>query len=110
MGGPATYPGVNDMGDTCADMQSIHNGLGIPGDVFDKFVMDLGGVLIADGVADADIATIAGAVTGTKTRSSPPHPSPSRRVTPARDSSHAASAISVRRWPGRAAPPRPLWP
>src|SRR4029077_9942564 len=27
-GGPATYPGVNDMGDTCADMQSIHNGLG----------------------------------------------------------------------------------
>ena len=62
MGGPATYPGVNDMGDTCADMQSIHNGLGIPADVFDKFVMDLGGVLIADGVSQEDVGTIAAAV------------------------------------------------
>jgi len=63
-GGPATYPGVNDEGDTCVDMASIHAGLGIPGPIFDKFVMDFGGVLKADGVADADIATIAGAVTG----------------------------------------------
>ena len=63
-GGPATYPGVNDEGDTCVDMVAIHAGLGIPGSVFDKFVMDFGGVLKADGVADADIATIAGAVTG----------------------------------------------
>ena len=63
-GGPATYPGVNDEGDTCVDMVAIHAGLGIPGAVFDKFVMDFGGVLKADGVADADIATIAGAVTG----------------------------------------------
>ncbi len=62
MGGPATYPGVNDMGETCADMQSIHDGLGIPGDVFDKFVMDLGGVLIADGVSQEDVGTIAAAV------------------------------------------------
>lgn len=62
MGGPATYPGVNDMGDTCADMQSIHNGLGIPAEVFDKFVMDLGGVLIADGVSQEDVGTIAAAV------------------------------------------------
>jgi hypothetical protein len=62
MGGPATYPGVNDMGEMCADMQSIHNGLGIPGDVFDKFVMDLGGVLIADGVSQEDVGTIAAAV------------------------------------------------
>ncbi len=63
-GGPATYPGVNDEGGTCVDMAAIHAGLGIPGPVFDKFVMDFGGVLKADGVADADIATIAGAVTG----------------------------------------------
>jgi hypothetical protein len=63
-GGPATYPGVNDEGDTCVDMTAIHAGLGIPGPVFDKFVMDFGGVLKADGVADADIATIATAVTG----------------------------------------------
>ncbi len=48
-------------------MTAIHAGLGIPGPVFDKFVMDFGGVLKADGVADADIATIAGAVTGIKT-------------------------------------------
>ncbi len=67
-GGPATYPGVNDEGDTCVDMATIHAGLGIPGAVFDKFVMDFGGVLKADGVADADIATIAGAVTGLKTQ------------------------------------------
>jgi hypothetical protein len=68
MGGPGSYPGVNDQGDTCADMTSIHAGLGIPGPVFDKFVMDFGGVLKADGVADADIATIAGAVTGLKSQ------------------------------------------
>lgn len=67
-GGPATYPGVNDQGDTCVDMATIHAGLGIPPAVFDKFVMDFGGVLKADGVADADIATIATAVTGTKSQ------------------------------------------
>ena len=66
MGGPGSYPGVNDQGDTCADMASSHAGLGIPGAVFDKFVMDLGGVLKADGVADADITIIAGAVSGLK--------------------------------------------
>ncbi len=73
-GGPATYPGVNDEGDTCVDMATIHSGLGIPGPVFDKFVMDFGGVLKADGVADADIATIAGAVTGIKTQVVSPTP------------------------------------
>jgi hypothetical protein len=67
-GGPATYPGVNDEGDTCVSMTAIHAGLGIPGNVFDKFVMDFGGVLKADGVADADISTIATAVTGLKTQ------------------------------------------
>ncbi len=73
-GGPATYPGVSDQGDTCVDMATIHSGLGIPGPVFDKFVMDFGGVLKADGVADADIATIAGAVTGIKTQVVSPAP------------------------------------
>src|SRR5262249_22967577 len=28
-GGPATYPGVNDEGDTCVSMAAIHAGLGI---------------------------------------------------------------------------------
>jgi truncated hemoglobin YjbI len=67
MGGPATYPGTNDSGETCVDMKTIHTGLQIPGTVFDKFVMDLGGVLKTDGVSDDDIAIIAGAVAGTKT-------------------------------------------
>ena len=63
-GGPATYPGVNDEGDTCVSMTAIHAGLGIPADKFDRFVTDFGGVLKADGVADADITTIADAVMG----------------------------------------------
>lgn len=73
-GGPATYPGTNDQGDTCADMTSIHAGLGIPAAAFDKFVMDFGGVLAADGVAAADIATIAAAVTGMKSQIVSPTP------------------------------------
>jgi hypothetical protein len=62
MGGPGTYPGVNDNGDTCASMTVIHTGLGIPSDVFDRFVVDLAAVLKADGVSDPDIATIAAGV------------------------------------------------
>jgi hypothetical protein len=62
MGGPGTYPGVNDEGDTCASMTAIHAGLGIPSAVFDKFVVDLGAVLAADGVTPEDVTTIAGAV------------------------------------------------
>jgi hypothetical protein len=68
MGGPGTYPGTNDEGDTCDSMTAIHTGLDIPGDVFDKFVVDLGGVLTADGVASADVTTIAGAVTPLKSQ------------------------------------------
>ena len=67
MGGPATYPGVNDLGQTCVDMKTIHTGLGIPGAAFDRFIMDLGGVLKTDGVSDADITTLAGALQGTMT-------------------------------------------
>jgi hypothetical protein len=63
-GGPATYPGVNDEGDTCVSMTAIHTGLEIPVDKFDRFVTDFGAVLKADGVADADITTIATAVMG----------------------------------------------
>lgn len=74
MGGPATYPGVNDKGDTCVSMKTIHTGLQIPGTVFDKFVMDLGAVLKTDGVSDADVATIAGAVGGLKTDIESPTP------------------------------------
>jgi truncated hemoglobin YjbI len=66
MGGPATYPGVNDRGDSCVDMRTIHAGLGIPGHAFDKFMVDLAGVLAADGVSQADIATMAAALSGIK--------------------------------------------
>jgi hypothetical protein len=62
MGGPATYPGKNDQGDICADMQAIHTGLGIPGDVFDKFIADVGAVLVADGVNVIDASRIAAAL------------------------------------------------
>jgi hypothetical protein len=65
-GGPASYPGVNDEGDTCVSMTAIHTGLEIPADKFDRFVTDFGAVLKADGVADADITTIATAVIGLK--------------------------------------------
>ena len=68
MGGPGVYPGVNDEGDTCESMTDVHAGLGIPGAVFDKFVVDLGAVLAADGVAPADVTTIATAVAPLKTQ------------------------------------------
>jgi hypothetical protein len=68
LGGPASYPGVNDEGDTCDDMTTAHADLGIPGPVFDKFVADLGAVLTADGVSAADVTTIAGQVSGLKTQ------------------------------------------
>jgi truncated hemoglobin YjbI len=64
-GGPATYPGISHFrsappeGYQCEDMRAAHNGLNIPGNVFDKFVADLTGVMKADGVSDADIATLA---------------------------------------------------
>jgi hypothetical protein len=68
MGGPGTYPGKNSEGDMCDDMATIHNGLQIPGFVFDRFVVDLGAVLTADGVSATDVSTIASAVTGLKSQ------------------------------------------
>jgi len=52
----------------CASMSAIHAGLGIPGNIFDKFVVDLGAVLTADGVAPADVTTIASAVAPLKSQ------------------------------------------
>jgi truncated hemoglobin YjbI len=68
LGGPATYPGRNDRGDMCVDMIAAHSRLGITGPVFDRFITDLAGVLKADGVSDADIATVAPVLTGLKTQ------------------------------------------
>jgi hypothetical protein len=50
----------------CVDMTAAHRNLGITGPVFDRFITDLAGVLKADGVTDADIATIAPVLTGLK--------------------------------------------
>jgi len=68
LGGPATYPGRNDRGEMCADMTTAHRNLGITGPVFDRFITDLAGVLKADGVSDADIATVAPVLTGLKSQ------------------------------------------
>jgi hypothetical protein len=65
LGGPATYPGPSHFrnappeGYPCQNMVSIHAGLGIPNDVFDGFIVDLGKVLKTNGVTDADVNTIA---------------------------------------------------
>lgn len=67
-GGPATYPGRNDRGDTCVDMTAAHRNLGITGPVFDRFVTDLAAALKADGVSDADIAAVAPVLTGLKSQ------------------------------------------
>lgn len=67
-GGPATYPGRNDQGDQCQDMVTSHAGLAITGPVFDRFITDLTGVLAADGVSQADIATIAPTLVGLKSQ------------------------------------------
>jgi len=66
LGGPAKYPGKLSDGFECRDMRAAHAGLGITSEAFDEFVMDLGAVLKSDGVADDDIATVAGALTGMK--------------------------------------------
>jgi len=67
-GGPATYPGVDDMGDTCRDMTAAHANVGVTGPVFDRFITDLTGVLTADGVSQADIATVAPVLVGLKSQ------------------------------------------
>jgi truncated hemoglobin YjbI len=66
-GGPATYPGRNDQGDMCSTMTGAHADLAITGPVFDRFVADLASALKADGVSDADVATLAPILTGLKT-------------------------------------------
>lgn len=66
MGGPGAYPGMNDKGQLCVSMAAIHAGLGIPEAVFDKFVVDVGEALSADGLSVDDVSTVATAVAGTK--------------------------------------------
>jgi hypothetical protein len=74
LGGPATYPGMNDMGDMCQDMQTVHADIGVPGFAFDKFIVDVASVLKADGVSDTDIQTVAPAFVGLRPQIVSPNP------------------------------------
>lgn len=68
-GGPESevkYPTTVAGGFTCRSMAEAHAGLGIPPGTFDEFVMIAGAKLKELGVADADITTIAGVLSGTK--------------------------------------------
>ncbi len=66
-GGTETYPTTLADGYVCRSMPAAHAALHIGGDTFDHFVSIAGGVLMDAKVAEADIATIAGVLTSTKT-------------------------------------------
>lgn len=59
-GGPQTYPDPPGTPRGCRDMASSHAGLGISQRDFDDLVGHLVAALMAAGVSEADIATIAG--------------------------------------------------
>jgi hypothetical protein len=66
-GGPEQYPTTLDSGFTCRSMPAAHAALHIGGTTFDNFVSIAGTVLKDAKVSDADIATIADVLNGTKT-------------------------------------------
>lgn len=72
LGGPYAYPetshfrGAPAEGYTCVDMRTIHTGLNISNEAFDRFTVILADVLKKNGVEDADITTIGSAVNGLK--------------------------------------------
>ena len=74
LGGGATYPGPSTYrnappgGYQCESMTAIHADLGIPSEVFDQFVTDLGAVLKKNGFQDADITTVATELNGLKSQ------------------------------------------
>lgn len=64
-GGPEKYPTTTSSGFACRGMVEAHATLGINSGTFDKFVMIAGGVL-KGAISDADLATVAGVLTGVK--------------------------------------------
>jgi hypothetical protein len=69
LGGPYSYPGpvtADGTTQTCEDMVTAHKDLGIPGCVFDQFIVDLAAVLKQDGVPDAYINRVAPTLVGLK--------------------------------------------
>jgi hypothetical protein len=67
-GGPEQYPGTpaDNAGWQCRDMATAHNGLNIPGSVFDRFVSIAASELGRLGVAASDIAIIGGVLNSTR--------------------------------------------
>lgn len=69
LGGPYSYPGqvaADNTTVTCEDMVAAHKDLGIPGCVFDQFMVDLAAVMKQDGVPDAYISRVAPTLVGLK--------------------------------------------
>lgn len=76
LGGPYTYPGtVTVSGDTdaqpemCDDMTAAHSSVGVPGCVFDQFMVDLVATLKTD-LSAADFAALTSTTDGTYTLTS----------------------------------------
>jgi hypothetical protein len=77
LGGPYTYPGpVKVAGDSdlqpemCQDMTTAHNDVGVPGCVFDQFMVDLVGVLQSK-LPAADFAALTSTTNGTYALTAP---------------------------------------
>ena len=73
LGGPYTYPGpvtvagdVDAQPEMCQDMTTAHNDVGVPGCVFDQFMVDLVGVLQSQ-LPAADFAALTSTTNGTYT-------------------------------------------
>ena len=71
LGGPYSYPGpvkvssdVDAQPEMCSDMTTAHNDVGVPGCVFDQFMVDLVGVLQAN-LPAADFAALTSTTNGT---------------------------------------------
>ena len=76
-GGPSPYNGTKTVSGIasrtlpnqtydCEDMTATHADIGVNPGAFDQFIADVGSVLRKDGVADADISSIATALMGSK--------------------------------------------
>ncbi len=71
LGGPYTYPGpvtvsgdVDSQPEMCQDMTEAHNDVGVPGCVFDEFMVDLVATLQTD-LSAADFAALTSTTNGT---------------------------------------------
>lgn len=69
LGGPYSYPGqvtADNATQTCNDMVTAHKDLGIPGCVFDQFIVDVAAAMKQNGVPDAYINRVAPTLVGLK--------------------------------------------